>query len=91
MLLSVAQIVNERSSAYTAGQWTGRLVLLALAILLVRKYIFKRDSPVLRLPRRAHHSSPQTVVATSAAQEKTLQVPARDILPTPAGRHRRRT
>ncbi len=42
MYALIADAVDESSGAYQAGAWVGRVVLLLIVVLLVRKYVFKK-------------------------------------------------
>lgn len=74
---AAAQVVDETSTAYALGGWTARVVMVLLVALLVRRYVFGRPSPTLRLrPRREAAAAPP--VPPRAGLGPVL---GRDILP----------
>lgn len=52
----VAAAVDTASTSYQLGGWLGRLAVLLLVVLLVRKYVFKKEAP--RLGRRRREGPP---------------------------------
>jgi hypothetical protein len=41
----VAAAADTTSTSYQVGGWVGRLALLLLVVLLVRKYVFRKEAP----------------------------------------------
>jgi len=61
MYVLAASAVSSTGLSAELAQWAGRLTLLLLIVLLVRKFVFKKDSPQIG---RGKHTS---AVAPSGA------------------------
>ena len=45
MILSALPPVDETSASYIGGVWMGRLAVILLVVLLIRKYVFGKAAP----------------------------------------------